>query len=1251
MKSFIKSIFFSTVITSLISVSLLSQSKPNEKAGNRNKNIEIYDLRCEGLKNPLGIDVIQPRLSWKMHSQVRGQKQTAYRILISDNLESLEKENGDLWDTGKINSDQSIQITYSGKDLHSEEFIYWKVQVWGKEGEASSWSETQRWSMGLLNLSDWKGEWIGLDKDVGSDNSNDEFHRLSARMLRKEFEINKTVKSAQAYICGMGLFECYINGKKVGDQVLAPALSQYNKRAYYMTFDVTNYLKDNENAVGVILGNGRFFAPRRTLPVQTVNYGYPKLLFQMRILYSDGTVDYIVSNQDWKLTANGPIRANNEYDGEEYDARMEMNGWNEPGFDDHKWMKAEIVQPASPQLSAQMNEPIRVTGDIKPVSMTEWKPGTFIFDMGQNMVGWVRLKVTGQAGTIVKLRFGESLKPDSGLYTGNLRSAKQTDTYILKGQGIELYEPRFTYHGFRYVEVTGYPGKPDIESITGRVVNDDLEQTGTFQTSNNLINQIYKNTVWGIRGNYRSMPTDCPQRDERHGWLGDRAIESRGESYVFDISKLYAKWLQDIHDAQLDNGSLPDLAPNYWSFYNDNVTWGGTYHIIPDMLYNQYDDKNILSRDFSSMEKWFSHMDGYLDDGIMPRDTYGDWCVPPINRKINMTEDTNRITNGKLIGTSYYYYISKLMSKYANILGKQKESHFYAEKAAGLRKAFNDKFYNNKLSQYDNGSETSTVLALGLGLAEESNKNKLFEKLNDQISTVDSGHGCTGLIGCQWLMRTLNQFGRPDLAYTILTRNTYPGFGYMIKKGATTIWELWNGDTGDPSMNSQNHVMLTGDVIPWMFEDLAGIKSDEKSPGFKKTIMYPQIISDLKFVNASHESPFGKISSYWMQQNHQLIWKVDIPVNTTADIYLPCSNAEDVTESGNPLKTSEGLNVIGNQNGRILVTVASGSYSFKISNPIKIVSAPVLYRNKITGQTELISADSSSKIYYTTDNSIPDEHSKKYDTPFNQVNAVTIRAKTFSAEGIESAETKAVLDQLPIFPPKIIPDKMLVEEPGSTSIKMLPQTPGSEVYYTLDGSNPSAKSVLYKNQISVNNNTLVKAVAIKKGWAPSSIAEQSIFFTIPRKVVRIEGGVDPRYSEGGENALIDSKLGSDNYRDSTWLGFEGKDMQADIDLGKQVDVNRVSVGFLEDQDTWIFLPEEVEIFYSKDGKEFIPLKKILIDAKEPSKPKQVKYITLKFDKINTRYIRVRAKNIKTCPEWHTGAGGKAWLFVDEIMIH
>ncbi len=537
-----------------------------------------------------------------------------------------------------------------------------------------------------------------------------------------------------------------------------------------------------------------------------------------------------------------------------------------------------------------------------------------------------------------------------------------------------------------------------------------------------------------------------------------------------------------------------------------------------------------------------------------------------------------------------------------------------------------------------------------MGLAEQSKVNELFENLNSQISTVDSGHARTGLIGCQWLMRTLNQNGRPDLAYTILTRNTYPSIGYMINKGATTIWELWNGDTGDPSMNSQNHVMLTGDIIPWMYEDLAGIKSDEKSTGFKKIIMKPQILSDLKFVDASHESPFGHIGSYWKLQDNKLIWKVDIPVNSTADIYLPCANTEDVSESGTPLKNSVGVNIIGNQNGRILIIAESGAYSFEISNPIKIVSAPIIYRNRLTGQTELTTADSNSEIYYTTDGSMPDRNSQKFDKAFNQVAAVTIKAKAFS-EGYESVETKAVLNQLSVSPPNIFPDHILVEEPGETKIEITPQTPGAEVYYTLDGSNPTEESALYQNSISVGRQTVVKAVAMKKGWAPSAIAEQIIFFTFPRKSIQIEGGVDPRYNGGGENALIDNKLGTDNYKDGTWQGFEGRDMKADISLDKLENVNQVTIGFLQDQNSWIFLPEEVEVFYSKNGKDYISHKKIFLDSKDPSRLKQIKNITLNFDKVDTRFIRVRAKNIKTCPQWHAGAGGKAWLFADEIIIN
>lgn len=440
----------------------------------------------------------------------------------------------------------------------------------------SAWSPVVKWSMGLLNTDDWEAWWIGLDRAMGNDRPDQENRVLSARYLRKEFQMHKPVRRATAYIVGLGVYELYMNGEKVGDHVLSPGLTEYPKRSFYITYDITGMVEEGDNTVGTILGNGRYFAPRFKEPTPTVTYGYPKMLLQISLEYEDGTGEIIPSDDTWKITTDGPILENNEYDGEYYDARKEMPGWNQTGFDDSGWMLAEIVENPSEAISAQMTEPIRVTETIEPISVSSPQPGVFIFDMGQNMVGWTRLTVEGSEGTIVKQRFAEILKEDGTLYLDNIRGAKVTNTYTTKGVGIESFEPRFVFQGFRYVELTGYPGTPDLSTIEGKVVHDDLELVGSFECSDDLINRIYKNAYWGIRGNYRSIPTDCPQRDERQGWLGDRAVGSRGESYIFNISNLYSKWLVDIFDGQKESGSISDVCPAYWPFYNDNVTWAGT---------------------------------------------------------------------------------------------------------------------------------------------------------------------------------------------------------------------------------------------------------------------------------------------------------------------------------------------------------------------------------------------------------------------------------------------------------------------------------------------------------------------------------------------------------------------------------------------------------------------------------------------------------------------------------------------------
>jgi alpha-L-rhamnosidase len=756
-----------------------------------------------------------------------------------------------------------------------------------------------------------------------------EDRRLPARLLRREFVLQKKVGRATAYVSGLGLFEFYLNGRKVGDHVLEPGLTDYSKRIFYVTFDVTKDLKKGANAVGLMLGNGRFYAPRSDVPTGTTSYGFPKLLFELRVDYTDETADAIVSDSAWNLTTNGPIRANNEYDGEEYDARMEIKGWSRPGFDDAKWQRAQIVTPPGGVLAAQMMEPIRVTKTLRPVAMSEPHAGVYIFDFGQNMVGWCRLRVAGQAGAAISLRHAERLKPDGTLYLDNLRSAKATDTYILRGKGTEVYEPRFTYHGFRYVELTGYPGKPRLSCLDGRVVHDDLENAGDFACSNPLLNQIYWNIRWGVRGNYRSIPTDCPQRDERQGWLGDRSAESKGETYLFNTALLYGKWLQDMADAQKDSGSVSDVCPAYWPFYSDNVTWPSSSVIIPAALRDQFADETVIARHYASAKLWVDYMSGFLKDGIIARDSYGDWCVPPEEQKLIHSNDPKRQTDGALLATAYFYYDICLMEEYANLLGNLADAQRFAGQAAKIKTAFNARFLKPEAGQYDNGSQTSCVLPLAFGLVPPEQRQRIFDLLVNKITKECNDHIGTGLIGGQWLMRVLSDNGRADLAYKIATQQTYPSWGYMVSKGATTIWELWNGDTADPAMNSGNHVMLVGDLGIWLFEYLAGIKPDPAQPGFKHIIMRPEAVGDLRFVKASHRSAYGLIASDWKYEGDCFQWQITVPVNTTATVWVPARKIGSVTVNGKPARHSQGVKFLKTEEDRAVFLLGSGNYRFE----------------------------------------------------------------------------------------------------------------------------------------------------------------------------------------------------------------------------------------------------------------------------------------------------------------------------------
>jgi alpha-L-rhamnosidase len=901
------------------------------------EQITVAGLRCEWLINARGIDSRSPHLSWEIAGGARGVKQTAYHVLVSSSLEKLQAGEGDLWDSQTVTSGSSVFVPYTGKPLESRTVCYWKVGITTNQG-VSAWSEPAVWTMGLLSADDWQAQWTGLDRAFAGEVTEGKT-RLAARYLRKEFDASQKPVKATLYLSGLGLYKLYVNGEKIGDQELSPTPTDYTKVVKYNTFDVTDNIVRGKNALGTTLGNGRFFSMRISA-VDNIpdirHFGFPKMLLQLELEYADGSRQTVVSDDTWKVTAEGPIRANNEFDGEEYDATKEMPGWNAAGFDDAEWLPAELVIAPEGKLEAQVNPNIKVMETIKPIAINALGNGVYMLDMGQNMVGWVRMKVKGNRGDRVKLRFSETVNADGSIYLANIRGAEVTDTYVLKGGAVETFEPSFTYHGFRYVEVTGFPGTPALSQFEGRVVYDEMETTGTFETSNETINRIYRNAYWGIRGNYRGMPTDCPQRDERMGWLGDRAVGSHGESFVFNNHNLYAKWLDDIEQSQREDGSIPDVAPTYWVLYNDNMTWPGAYLIIANMLYEQYGDRESLTKHYASMKKWMAYMRSrYMVANIMTKDTYGDWCVPPERPELIHSEDPARRTDGALLGTSFYYRMLYLLQRFAELQGKSGEAKAFAEEAVAVKDAYNRKFFNPETAQYSNNTVTANLLSLCYGLAPEGYESRVFANIEEKTLTEFNGHVSTGLVGIQWLMRGLSDYGRADLAYRIATNRDYPSWGYMVENGATTIWELWNGNTADPAMNSHNHVMLLGDLLVWCYEYLAGIQNAAcrgdaciASTGFEKITMRPHLVDGLDYVKASYRSVRGNIESAWKKADGTFQWELTLPANTVARVYVPAAVPEDVYESGMKAALSEGVKFIEQDGCYAVYEVGSGRYSF-----------------------------------------------------------------------------------------------------------------------------------------------------------------------------------------------------------------------------------------------------------------------------------------------------------------------------------
>ena len=883
-------------------------------------HVDVVKMRTENRVNPLGIGTSTPRFSWQITSDRKGVVQTSYQILVASSREKLDRNEADLWDSGERNSDEQLWIPYQGKALLSGAQAYWKVRITTNKGK-SEWTEPQLFTIGLLGETKWSGTWIGLE-DLQPGEQKGMHTRLAARYIRKDFAAKGKVKRAVAYVAGLGVYEFYVNGQRMGgSQALQPVPTDYRKTIYYNTFDVTSLLTE-KNAIAIKLGNGRMFPMRLEKAYKTPFFGYPKCRINVKVEYENGKTETWATNNTWKLSFDGPIRSNNEYDGEEYDARREqaLKGWTQAGFDDSQWQKAERCAIPDGTLMAQP-----MTGMVEkefghPVSLKH-RHDTLIVDFGQNMAGWIGFQVRGKQGDTIRVKYAEKLQADGSLYLDNFRNALSEDIYVCNGkENGKSWRPAFSYHGFRYAAITGMKNARK-EDFTAYTVSDEMATIGHIETSDTILNKVLKNAWWGIYGNYKGMPVDCPQRNERQPWLGDRTVGSLGESFVFDNERLYSKWMHDICDAQRSDGNIPDVAPAFWNYYTDDVTWPAALPFTCDMLYHQFGNKQPIIDSYPSIRKWINHiLAEYTDkNGIITKDKYGDWCVPPEKLELIHSQDPKRKTDGKLIATAYMIRCLQLAEQFANLQGLKEEAKAWADRRSGMIEAFNRQFLTNKTGTsrrpghvlypdsiyYGNNTSTANLLALSFGIAPQELRSELIKQVVKGICIDAKEHVNCGVIGISWLLRGLSDNGFPDVAYLLATQRTYPSWGYMAENGATTIWELWNGDKADPKMNSGNHVMLLGDLLTWCYQYLGGIQQKgvnvqqvaeaDASVAYKHIVLKPAFsIQNCESVKADYETPYGVVKSQWKKTLQHVDWDITVPCNTTADVYLPDGKVETV---------------------------------------------------------------------------------------------------------------------------------------------------------------------------------------------------------------------------------------------------------------------------------------------------------------------------------------------------------------------
>jgi len=890
----------------------MSTGNPKTKAVN--SSVVPSYLRCEYMVNPLGIDINEPRLSWVLESEERGQKQLAYQILAASSRTKLDKNEADLWNTGEVDSSQSTHVEYQGQKLNSRQQCWWKVRVWDKDGVPSDWSESAFWSMGLLAEEDWGGaKFIGADAD---DNPAQPFPWIC-----KDITIQSKPLNAKAYVCALGYYELYINGKKVDDHVLSPAVSDYSKRIYYITHDITDYLTEGKNCIGLWSGRGWYVKGN-----PGVIHTSPLVKALIDAQFADGTALQIVTDESFKthpspITPLGSGIPFRDYGGECYDARLEIEDWNSPEFDRADWNNARAFETPKATMTAQKVQPNRIEAEIHPVSIEELPSGDYMIDMGRNFTGWLEIRFVGdnKSGQKVEFEYADLRREDS-----SLQSYNQYDTYIMKGEPEESFRSQFNYHSFRWVRISGPGYRPSLDHIKGYLITTDYSVSSEFECSNDLLNRIYKTVAWTYRcltlGGYI---VDCPHR-ERLGYGGDAGTSFETGMFNFDVSTLYIKWLENWYDAQNEDGDLPYTVPTYLERGGGGPMWSGICVTLTWQLYLHYGDRRILEASYPTIKGWLRFIDTKMTGGIMEHyisygisnpewNFLGDWVRPHGGRA---DENTNKFMNN-----CFHLYELGLSEKIAMLLDRDEDAASYRKKAVELRELLHQQFFNPSDGTYANGEQPYLALPLFLDIVPAEQRARVMQNLEDAILVKNKGHLNAGMHGTYFLLKYLMDEDRNDLIFEMTSKKTYPSWGYMLENGATTIWEFWGGE------HSRIHDTLIS-IGSWFIQGIAGIRIDEDSPGFRNFLIRPAVVGDLRWAKASLYSPYGRIVANWELDDDHFRLDVSIPANSMATLCIPAKESSHIMEGGMPAHEADGVQFLGIEEGNAVYLVRSGNYAF-----------------------------------------------------------------------------------------------------------------------------------------------------------------------------------------------------------------------------------------------------------------------------------------------------------------------------------